>query len=72
MSTTVLQSTQQVKYTAQQNKKLPIISRRRINGKEYVTPVESETIEASKETEVGINTVGNFLVTTKIRLKGLR
>jgi hypothetical protein len=72
MSTTVLQSTQQVEYTAQQNKQLPIISRRRINGKEYVTPVESETIEASKETEVGINTVSNFLVTTKIRLRGLR
>jgi hypothetical protein len=75
MSTTVLQSRQQVEYPAQQNKQLPVISRRRINGKEYVKPLESEAIEASRETEVGINTVStcnNFWVTTKIRLKGLR
>jgi hypothetical protein len=59
----------------QQNKQLPIISRRRTNGKEYVTSAENETIEVSNETEVGIYTVrtcNKFLVTTKIRLKGLR
>jgi len=46
-----------------------------MNDKEYVMPVESETIEVSNETEVGINTVStcnNFVMTTKIRLKGLR
>jgi hypothetical protein len=72
ISTTVLQSKQKVEYPAQQNRQLPIISRRRINGKEYVTPVESETIEVSNETEVGIYTVSacrNYLVTTKIRLE---
>jgi hypothetical protein len=58
---------------AQQNKQLPIISRRRINVKDYATPVEREIREiTSNETEVGIYVVSicrnNFLVTTEIRL----
>jgi hypothetical protein len=42
----------------QQRKQLPIILRRRTNGKEYVTSAENDTIEVSNETE--------------IRLKGFR
>jgi hypothetical protein len=59
----------------QQSKQLPIILRRRINGKEYVTSAENDTTEVSNETEVGIYTVwtcNKFLVTTEILLKGLR